>query len=127
MYTRGINLEENIFKIRGNKLTLYSIGNPKTVTLPEDVVVWIKNSKLAKRIIKLLCTHARFRIRLSNPGAIRSMVLYLYARRTNIAPYALAKKYGVAPEQLYRIERGLKKDRLYKDVIIMLDMDADVE
>jgi hypothetical protein len=71
-----------------------------------------------------LVSHPRFRRRLSHPSAIRSLLLLLYARYYNIAPYKIARKYGIAPEQLYRLERGLKEDGLYQLVFNLLQLEA---
>jgi hypothetical protein len=116
-------LKSNYISIENNKVIVYGIGRPKDLYLPGEIMDWIGKSKNINRIISLLFTHSKFKTRLSNPNAIRSLMLYLFARKYNIAPYLIARKYNIAPEQLYRIERGLKKDKLYNDVIILLDLD----
>jgi hypothetical protein len=104
---------------------VHGIGRPKRIELPEEVIEWLKRSYAAKRILEEAVTHYKFRQRLAHPGAIRSLLLLLYARRHGIAPYRLAKKYGVAAEQLYRLERGLKKDGMYEFVINSLSLEAE--
>jgi len=102
------------------KVVINGIGKPKTIELPLEVVEWLRSSRVARMVLEDLITHYKFRSRLAHPGAIRSLLLLLYARGHNIAPYKVARKYGVAAEQLYRIERGLKKDGLYERVMNML-------
>jgi len=105
-------------------ITVYGVGKPKRIEVPHEVVEWLRNSTAARRILEELITHYKFRSRLSHPGAIRSLLLLLYARAQGIAPYKIAKKFGVAPEQLYRIERGLRKDGLYDLVLNLLSLEA---
>ncbi len=102
------------------KVIVNGIGKPKKLELPEEVVEWLKRSRVARMILEEVITHYKFRSRLAHPGAIRSLLLLLYARGHNMAPYRVAKKFGVAAEQLYRMERGLKKDGLYERVMNML-------
>ncbi|MCE4609675.1 MAG: hypothetical protein F7C36_04765 [Desulfurococcales archaeon] len=104
-------------------IIVMGIGKPKTIQLPEEVVEWVSESKVAIRILDELIGHYKFRTRLAHPGAIRSLILLLYSRAHGVAPYKTARKYGVAPEQLYRIERGLKKDGLYEFVINLLSLE----
>jgi len=106
-----------------NTIIVMGIGKPKTIQLPEEVVEWVSESKVAIRILDELIGHYKFRTRLAHPGAIRSLILLLYSRAHGVAPYKTARKYGVAPEQLYRIERGLKKDGLYEFVINLLSLE----
>ena len=105
-------------------VTVYGVGKPKKIQLPSEVVEWLKESTAARRILEELITHYKFRSRLSHPGAIRSLLLLLYARAHGTAPYKIARKYGVAPEQLYRIERGLRKDGLYDLVLNLLSLET---
>ncbi len=104
-------------------IIVMGIGKPKTIQLPKEVVEWVSESKVAIRILDELIGHYKFRTRLAHPGAIRSLILLLYSRAHGVAPYKTARKYGVAPEQLYRIERGLKKDGLYEFVINLLSLE----
>ncbi len=104
-------------------IIVMGIGKPKTIQLPEEVVEWVSESKVAVRILDELIGHYKFRTRLAHPGAIRSLILLLYSRARGVAPYKTARKYGIAPEQLYRIERGLKKDGLYEFVINLLSLE----
>ncbi len=104
-------------------IIVMGIGKPKIIQLPEEVVEWVSESKVAIRILDELIGHYKFRTRLAHPGAIRSLILLLYSRAQGVAPYKIARKYGVAPEQLYRIERGLKKDGLYEFVINLLSLE----
>ncbi len=120
----GSPVTSNIIVIEGDdRVTVHGIGKPKTVQLPPEVVQWLKESYAAKRIIEELVTHYKFRIRLSHPRSIRSLLLLLYSRAINCPPYKVARRYGVAPEQLYRMERGLKKDGLYEFVVNLLSLD----
>ncbi|MCE4628541.1 MAG: hypothetical protein F7C34_05295 [Desulfurococcales archaeon] len=106
-------------------ITVYGIGRPKTIQLPEEIVEWLRTSNAAIRVLDEIIGHYRFRTRLSHPGAIRSLILLLFSRYHGIAPYRVANKYGIAPEQLYRLERGLKKDGLYDMVINILSLEAE--
>ena len=116
---------ERIVEFNGpGTVTVYGIGKPKTISLPPEVVDWLRESKAAIRVLEELIGHYRFRRRLSHPGAIRSLLLLLYSRYHGIAPYKIARKYNVAPEQLYRLERGLKRDKLYDLVINILSLEA---
>ena len=104
-------------------IVVNGVGKPKRLRLPREVVEWVSGSYAARRVIEELVTHYKFKARLSHPGAIRSLLLLLYARAHGIAPYRVARRYGVAPEQLYRLERGLKKDNLYDLVMNMLSIE----
>ena len=106
-------------------VTINGIGKPKKIQLPPEVVEWLRESKAARRILEEAVTHYKFRTRLSHPGALRSLLLLLYARAHGTAPYKVARRYGVAPEQLYRLERGLKKDGLYELAMNMLALDQE--
>ncbi len=121
MYMARAPFVTDIIEFVGDgKVVINGIGKPKTLELPSEVVEWLQGSRVARRILEEVITHYKFRSRLAHPGAIRSLLLLLYARGHNIAPYKVAKKYGVAAEQLYRLERGLKKDGLYEKVINLL-------
>ena len=104
-------------------MTVKGLGKPKTIELPGEVVEWLRTSHPARIVLKELITHYKFRSRLAHPGAIRSLILLLYARAHGEAPYKVARRYGVAPEQLYRLERGLKKDNLHDYVLNVLHLD----
>ncbi|MEB3806861.1 MAG: hypothetical protein GSR73_05025 [Desulfurococcales archaeon] len=104
-------------------VVVHGIGKPKTIELPEEVVEWLRKSIAARRVLEELVTHYKYRTRLSNPRALRSLILLLYSRAHGIPPYKTARIYGVAPEQLYRMERGLKKDGLYEFVIDLLSLE----
>ncbi|MDM7274801.1 MAG: hypothetical protein P3X22_001570 [Thermoprotei archaeon] len=95
-----------------DEVIVNGIGASKKLKIPEEVALWLKSSFAARRVLEELVTHYKFRRRLCNPGALRSLILLLYARYNNIPPYKVARNYGVPPEQLYRMERGLKKDNL---------------
>ncbi len=115
---------ENVIEIKGpNVIVFRGVGKPKELELPEEIVRWLEYSSGLKLVLKELITHYRFRSRLSHPGAIKSLLLLLYARAKGEAPYRVAKKFDVAPEQLYRLERGLKKDGLYDYVLNALSLD----
>ncbi len=103
-------------------VVVYGLGKPKEVRLPREVVAWMKDSYPITRILEEAVSHYSFRKRLSHPGAIRSLILLLYARGTGEAPYKVARRFGVAPEQLYRLERGLKKDGMYDFVLNALSL-----
>ena len=121
--SRFINAE-NVIEIKGpNVIVFRGVGKPKELELPEEIVRWLEYSSGLKLVLKELITHYRFRSRLSHPGAIKSVLLLLYARAKGEAPYRVAKKFDVAPEQLYRLERGLKKDGLYDYVLNALSLD----
>ncbi|WP_292319614.1 hypothetical protein [Caldisphaera sp.] len=115
---------DNFISIQTNKIVFYGIGKPKDLILPNEITEWIKKSKALNKILNILVNHQKFKKRLSNPMAIRSLLVYLYAKKNNIAPYIMAKKFNIAPEQLYRIERGLKKDNLYNTIMIEIDLDS---
>ncbi len=116
---------QGVVEILGpNTVRINGVGKPKEVMLPSEVVSWIKDNYPVYRILEELVTHYKFRARLSNPGSFKSLLLLLYARAKGIAPYRIARQYGVAPEQLYRMERGLKKDNLYDFVINLLSIRA---
>ncbi|MEB3774149.1 MAG: hypothetical protein GSR86_04390 [Desulfurococcales archaeon] len=123
MPTRKHYIGELIEVKEDNEVTIYGIGKPKTMKLPKEVWEWVKESYVAKRILEELVTHYKFRSRLSHPGSLRSLILLLYARAHNTPPYKVARKYGIAPEQLYRIERGLKKDNLYDFTMNLLSLE----
>ena len=112
-----------VVECRGNGVIVYGVGKPKQIPLPVEIVDWIRTSKAAKRVLEELVTHYNFKARLSHPGAIRSLILLLYSRAHGIAPYKTARKYGVAPEQLYRLERGLKKDGLHETIMNLLSLE----
>ncbi len=103
--------------VDNENVIINGIGSSKHIKLPAEVVEWLKSSYVARRLLEELITHYKFRRRLCNRGALRSLILLLYARINKIPPYKVALKYRVSPEQLYRIERGLRKDGL-QDLII---------
>jgi hypothetical protein len=113
-----------IVEFRNQAVVVYGIGRPKEIELPGEVLDWVRRSKAAKRVLEELVTHYHFRARLSHPGAIRSLILLLYSRAHGIAPYKTARKYGIAPEQLYRLERGLKKDGLHETIMNLLSLET---
>jgi len=102
-----------------DRIVVNGIGSPKIVELPREVVEWLKSDRVARRLLEELLTHYKFRRRLCNRGALRSLILLLYARLNRTPPYKVAMRYNVPPEQLYRIERGLKKDGLL-DLVLNL-------
>lgn len=108
-------------------VTINGIGRPKRIELPGEVVEWLRNSTPARIVLKELITHYKFRSRLTHPGAIRSLILLLYSRSQGVAPYRVARRFGVPPEQLYRLERGLKKDGLYDYVLNVLSLEEGVD
>ncbi|MCE4601730.1 MAG: hypothetical protein GSR84_07660 [Desulfurococcales archaeon] len=114
----------DVLHFKDDEIIIYGIGKPKTLKLPEEVHRWLKESYAAKRILEELVTHYKFRARLSHPASLRSLILLLYARAHGIPPYKVARKYGIAPEQLYRMERGLKKDNLYDFTMNLLSLEA---
>jgi len=101
-----------ILFIDNENLTINGIGSPKHIKLPSEVIEWLKVDRRARRILEELVTHYKFRRRLCNRGALRSLILLLYSRLNRTPPYKVALKYHISPEQLYRLERGLKKDGL---------------
>ncbi|MFP3144376.1 MAG: hypothetical protein RXQ93_05110 [Caldisphaera sp.] len=117
-------MDNNFISVQTNKIVIHGIGKPKDLILPNEITEWVKKSKTLNRILNILINHQKFKKRLSNPMAIRSLLVYLYAKRSNIAPYIIAKKFNIAPEQLYRIERGLKRDNLYNTIMIEIDLDS---
>lgn len=117
-------MDNETIKIQFNKVTVYGIGKPKEILVPDEIGMWMNKSKTLNRIFNILITHEKFKKRLSNPMAIRSLLIYLYAKKNNVPPYIMAKKFNIAPEQLYRIERGLKKDNLYNTIMIQIDLDS---
>lgn len=83
-------------------------------TFPKEVMdVLNKIVQLVDYIVYDSPSSARFR----HPGSVRSLILYLYARVTERPVYKVAEEFRIAPEQLYRIERALKKDGIYEKVI----------
>ena len=121
---KGPFIENMIEFVDGNTLVVNGIGKPKRIQLPEEVVEWVRGSVYARIVLKELATHYKFRSRLTHPGALRSLLLLLYSRAHSVAPYRVARRYGVSPEQLYRLERGLKKDGLYDYVMNVLSLDG---
>ena len=106
-----------ILFIDSENLIINGVGSPKHIRLPREVVEWLKTSHVARRILEELITHYRFRRRLCNRGALRSLILLLYSRLNRIPPYKVALKYDISPEQLYRLERGLRSDGLL-DIVV---------
>ncbi|MEB3780154.1 MAG: hypothetical protein GSR85_07985 [Desulfurococcales archaeon] len=117
-------IDEVVIIRDNNTVVINGIGKPKILRLSREVVSWISNSYAARRVIEELVTHYKFRSRLSHPGAIRSLIILLYARARGEAPYRVARRVGVAHEQLYRLERGLKRDGLYDFVINLLSLES---
>lgn len=77
-------------------------------------------AEFARSIIDILdhlIFDTEFGKKLRNPGAVRSLVLWAYARGTGRPVYKVAEEHGVAPEQLYRIERALKREGVYGQVV----------
>ncbi|WP_048816676.1 hypothetical protein [Caldisphaera lagunensis] len=117
-------MDNEYIKIESNKATIYGIGKPKIIEVPEEIIPWLTRSKILNRILYILINHESFKKRLSNPMSLRSLLVYLYAKKKNIPTYIMAKRVNIAPEQLYRIERGLKKDNLYNVIMIQIDLDS---
>ena len=120
--SRSPFIEEIVEFINDSTLVINGIGKPKRLNLPVEVVRWLRESTYARIVLKELITHYKFRSRLTHPGALRSLLLLLYARARGVAPYKVARSYGVSPEQLYRLERGLRKDGLYDYVMNVLSL-----
>jgi len=81
---------------------------------PQEVMnVFTKILPLVDYIVYDSPSSVRFR----HPGSVRSLILYLYARSKERPVYKVAEEFKVAPEQLYRIERALKRDGIYEKVI----------
>ncbi|MEB3816826.1 MAG: hypothetical protein LRS46_02640 [Desulfurococcales archaeon] len=118
----GPFVEDIIEFIDERRLRVNGIGRPKEIELPEEVINWLKRSSYARIAVKELVTHYKFRTRLTHPGAIRSLLLLLYARASRVAPYRVARRFGVSPEQLYRLERGLRRDGLFEYVLNILSL-----
>ncbi|BAN89928.1 hypothetical protein [Aeropyrum camini] len=117
------NFVTRIFEVKSEEvIVVYGLGKPKEIRLPREVVEWMVDSYPITRILEEAINHYSFRRRLSHPGAIRSLILLLYARGRGEPPYKVARRYGVAPEQLYRMERGLKKDGMYEFVMNALSL-----
>jgi hypothetical protein len=128
---RGLNAlngsagsEETIEIKEPNLIVFRGVGKPKEIELPTEVVEWLRYSTSLKLVLREIVNHYRFRLRLAHPGAIRSLLLLLYARARGEPPYKVAKRFNVAPEQLYRLERGLKKDGLYEYVMNALSLET---
>lgn len=107
-----------------DEIIINGVGKPKRVKLGPEVIEWLRTSYPARRLVEELVTHYKFRARLSNPGSFRSLILLLYARSHGIPPYKLARAHGIAHEQLYRMERGLKKDKLYEMAMNLLEAEG---
>ena len=110
--SKSLFVSDAIVFVDSENLIINGIGSAKQIKLPREVVEWLKSSYVARRLLEELITHYKFRRRLCNRGALRSLILLLYARLNRIPPYRVALRYGVSPEQLYRIERGLRSDGL---------------
>lgn len=109
-----MSLSDRFIEVQGNQVTVKGIGKPKTIQVPEEVARFVEDNVA---VIQDIISDPKFRRRLAHPGAFRSLFLLLYSRSIGVAPYKIARRYGVAPEQLYRIERALKWDGLYERVM----------
>ncbi len=97
-------------------------GRSLTAELPRDVVSWLAARPRIVALLRELAADPKFRRRLVNGAALRDLVLLLYARGTGVAPYLVARRFSTSHEQLYRMERGLKKDGLYDMVLGVLGL-----
>ncbi len=103
-----------------NCIIVRGVGAPKELCLPSEVVLWLRSNRKAIRVLDALINNYKFKRRLCNRGALRSLILLLYAKSLKMPPYKIARSVGVSPEQLYRIERGLREDGLIDMVDNML-------
>lgn len=97
-------------------VTIRGIGAPKRVALPPEVRDWLMNGRGIARAIEEVANNYRFRRRLPNAGAIKSLLLLLYSIHIGEPPYKTARRFGTHPEHLYRLRRGLIRDGLMERV-----------
>jgi hypothetical protein len=115
--SRSPFIEDIILFVDSEIVVINGIGSSKQIKLPREVIEWLKSNRVARRLLEELITHYKFRRRLCNKGALRSLILLLYSRLNGIPPYKVALKYSISPEQLYRLERGLRSDGLLDLVV----------
>ena len=115
--SRSPFIEDIILFVDSEIVVINGIGSSKQIKLPREVIEWLKSNRVARRLLEELITHYKFRRRLCNKGALRSLILLLYSRLNGIPPYKVALKYNISPEQLYRLERGLRSDGLLDLVV----------
>jgi len=73
----------------------------------KDIIDVVKSLEQLINYILYDSTLAR---RFRNPGAVRSLILLLYAKATRQPVYKVAIQHDTAPEQLYRIERAIREE-----------------
>ncbi len=110
--------EKKFIEVDGTKIRFSKGAGVHEVEVPKEVGEF---AEAAIDLIYELIFKTPFGKRLKHPGAARSLVLYLYAKWKGLPPYRIAKQFGVSHEQLYRMERALKKDGLYEEVLSKLE------
>jgi len=78
----------------------------------DDVVVDV--IRALEPLVNYILYDSSLAKRFRNPGAVRSLILLLYAKATKQPVYKVAIKYDTAPEQLYRIERAIREEGFEK-------------
>lgn len=85
--------------------------------LPQDMIEWVKKHV---DLLDWLVFDSQIASSLRHPHSIRTLIYLLYARSNNIPIAQMAKKVGIAHEQIYRLERLLAKAGLKDQVYSVL-------
>lgn len=78
------------------------------------VTNWFMMHPRALSLLSSLASDPGMRRHLTSLGAIRSLALLIYARSNGLPPYRAKDVLGVSGEQLYRIERAIRREGLYR-------------
>ena len=107
--------------VEGSRVVVNGVGKVKEFELPPQVASWASDPRV-RRLLEELLEDPGLRGHFTSAGAIRSLVLLLYSRYVGTPPYRAAKLLGVAHEQLYRVERALRRAGVYGMVISRLGL-----
>lgn len=95
--------------------------------LRPEIVSWYQLHPTALALLRRLASDPGMRRHLANEGALRSLALLIYVRAMEIPPYRSRSLTGVSGEQLYRLERAIRREGLedaYLSALSLLRLEA---
>ncbi len=107
--------------VEGPRVRVNGVGKTKEFDLPPQVAAWASDVRV-RGLLEELLEDPALRGHVTSAGAIRSLVLLLYCRYIRTPPYRAAPALGVSHEQMYRIERALRRAGIYEMAVSRLEL-----